>query len=169
MEKIRSKFNNKIFVAFCFYVLFCSSCKNSEDKLVSYIESHCNFNKSDTCCIDFGNVVNVDYDVMYIFGESTTNDEISGIVGLPYNNDNNILDSEYRIILIKNKKIVYEDNVNQDKVIFSEKSALSDEEKSGNPTVFCIRNFSSKFKVIQKKKNKSEGDGFFYILQEIPD
>jgi hypothetical protein len=166
MEKIRNKLENKGYLVLSLSIWLCCSCTNTDDKLLAYIENHCNFNSKDTCYINFEKVVNIDYDEMYIFGETTTKEEISEIIRLSYKNDNYISDSEYRMILIKNKQIVYEDDFYQDKVIFSEKSTLSDDKKNGNPTVFCIKNDSPKFRVIKMKKFTNEGCGFFYILEQ---
>jgi len=166
MEKICNKLVHKRYLVFSLSILLCCSCSNTDDKILAYIENHCHFNNNDTCYINFKEVVKTDYDEMYIFGETTTREEISDIIRLSYKNDNYISDSEYRMILIKNKQIVYENDYYQNKVIFSEKSTLSDDKKNGNPTVFCIKNYSPKFRVIKMKKITSEGFSFFYILEE---
>ena len=57
---------------------------------------------------------------MYIFGEYTQEEEIRSILGIEYNSSNWLLpenflveDSHYKIILLKNRKIVYEEDFKQ--------------------------------------------------------
>lgn len=88
-------------------------------KIISkYIESNYSLGENDTCSIDLRKALNVDYDTMYLFGECTTAEEISQIINIPYQNNKYIYDSKYRIILIKNRTVVYEDDFYQDKKIF---------------------------------------------------
>ena len=105
-----------IFILFSMFLLY--GCSNTDDKLNKYIEAHCSFNGLDTCYINIKEALKIDYDEMYLFGESTMADEISKVIGIPYNNDKYITDSKYRMILLKNNEIVYEDDYYQKHTYF---------------------------------------------------
>ena len=105
----------------------------------------------------------INYYEMYFFGETTSKDEIAYILGIPYENDKYIRDSEYRIILLKNKKIVYEDDYYQKCTFFSD---VKDAEINIVPTVYCRKYTSSVFQVINEKSDKKiyiEGGRVIYI------
>lgn len=85
------------------------ACDHTDKKIIKYVQSVCP-NDSDTCRIDLRQVLKVDYDCMYLFCEFTQPNEISSIMGISYNSNKTIADSEFRIILIKKNKIVYEDD-----------------------------------------------------------
>lgn len=83
----------------------CSLSKN--DKIDEYIES--TFSKCDNkekCEIDFNNLL--EYDSIYIFGIGATNEEVSNTIGFKYEGDKDI---SRLILFIKNKTIVYEQNL----------------------------------------------------------
>lgn len=65
--------------------------------------------KSQSGQINLKKALNVDYDSAYLFVECTTNRDIEMILGIPYQKKTYIQDSECKLILIKNNKIVYED------------------------------------------------------------
>jgi len=85
------------------------ACNHTDTKIIKYVKSVCP-NGSDTCRIDLRQVLKVDYDCMYLFGEFTQPDEISSVMGIAYSSNKTIADSEFRIILLKNNQIVYEDD-----------------------------------------------------------
>ena len=85
------------------------ACNHTDKKIIKYVKSVCP-SGSDTCRIDLRKVLNVDYDCMYLFCEFTQPDEISSIMGIAYSSNKTITDSKYRIILLKNNQIVYEDD-----------------------------------------------------------
>lgn len=144
-------------------IFICYSCMNTDKKLYKYIDKHCNSNITEPCFIDIKDALKVDYDEMYFFGETTSKDEIAYILGIPYENDKYIRDSEYRIILLKNKKIVYEDDYYQKCTFFSD---VKDAEINIVPTVYCRKYTSSVFQVINEKSDKKiyiEGGRVIYI------
>lgn len=86
------------------------ACNHTDRKIIKYVESVCP-KGCDTCSIDLRQALKINYDTMYLFCEFTQSDEISSIMGIPYRSNKTIVDSEYRIILLKNNKIVYEDDI----------------------------------------------------------
>ena len=85
------------------------ACNHTDKRIIKYVQSVYP-NGSDTCRIDLREVLKVDYDRMYLFCEFTQSDDISSIIGVEYKRNKTIADSEWRIILLKNNKIVYEDD-----------------------------------------------------------
>jgi hypothetical protein len=92
-----------------FLVGLFTACTSTDKKIIKYVQSVC-INGEDTCRIDLRQVLNVDYDSMYLFGEYTPDSEISLALRQEYVSNKTIADSKDRIILLKNNKIVYEDD-----------------------------------------------------------
>lgn len=141
-------------------VVLLSGCSDTNDKLKSYIESHCNFNDVDSCYIDIKDALKINYDEIYIFGETTMEDEISEIIGIPYKNDKFIPDSKYRMILLKDKKIVYEDDYYQIKTEFILNSRYN--------TLIYYYNRGSRSVYLVKKVVTDKGSDYMYILKDVP-
>lgn len=83
-----------------------SSCNIlQDDKLDDYVEnvySNCN----DECVLNFNNLF--EYDKLYIFGVGASNEDVSKIIGFEYKGDKDI---SRLILFVKNKTIVYEQNL----------------------------------------------------------
>jgi hypothetical protein len=135
------------------------SCINTDDKLNKYIEIHCSFYGSDTCYINIKEALKIDYNRMYLFGETTTANEISKILGIPYKNNKYIPDSKYRIILLKNNKIIYEDDYYQKNVSFFSL------ENRVEVNFYCALYTTSNFWVEKREHNGKYP--YFYLLRPI--
>lgn len=108
----------------CAIILF--SCKNTDDKLRIYIEQKCGFTNGYSCSINIKEALNVDYDTMFIFNEYSEEGMIGRMLGIKYSSTNllmpnNLLvqDSHYKMILLKNKQIVYENDFEPQYIDFS--------------------------------------------------
>ena len=125
MECLNKIIKKQSLVIVLFFMLY--ACGTSIDrKIVSYIETNCIFEYCDSwlidkntnfqvdtcgvCYIDLRNVLKIDFDRIYVFGETTTAKQISKVIGIPYTNNRFISDSRYRIIFFKNNKIVHEED-----------------------------------------------------------
>jgi hypothetical protein len=95
------------YISLLIFVLHFFACNQTDKRIIRYVKSACT-NDNDTCRIDLRQVLNVDYDCMYLFGEYTQPDEISSVMGIAYSSNKSIADSHKRIILVKNNQIVYE-------------------------------------------------------------
>ncbi|MFV0599031.1 MAG: hypothetical protein ACK5M0_04815 [Bacteroidales bacterium] len=94
-------------------IFILNSCTHTPAKIEKYINKHCDFSKTDTCFIDLRKAL-VDYDTMYVFDEFTVVTGVRDIIGItdyPAKENEFVgYDSEMcRIILVKNHKVVYED------------------------------------------------------------
>jgi hypothetical protein len=107
MEKGRNKF---IIISVLFVLL---SCSKSTD-ISSYIE------RTDKKILDLQELTNEKIDNVYIFGEYTGDNDISKIIGFEYEGEI-IQDSQYLILLVSNKKVVYKDFFYEKKFEFSRK------------------------------------------------
>jgi hypothetical protein len=95
-----------------------TACNSTDKKIITYVSSVCS-NYSDSCCIDLREALNIDYDKMYLFCEDTPDNVISKIIKQKYDKNKHITDSKYRIILLKNNKIMYEDDFYQHYIEFA--------------------------------------------------
>lgn len=75
------------------------------DKLDDYVENVYS-NCKGKCILNFNNLF--EYDILYIFGEGVSNEDVSKIIGFKYNGDKDI---SRLILFVKNKTIVYEQNL----------------------------------------------------------
>ncbi len=129
--------NSKIILlgmCLCFFI----SCNNTPNKLYKYIKSNCQFQDcgkifyesnfvEDTCfCyIDLRQALNIDFDTMYIFREYTPLTVIQDILDMKdykqssrQNTELLVKEGYLKIILLKNHKIVHEDDFKFQKIIF---------------------------------------------------
>lgn len=111
-----------------FALLVCAysiSCSDTSYKISDYIRESC-YNGYQTCKIDLREALKVDYDRLYLFNEYTTENEIKSVLSIEYKSHKTIADSEFRIILLKNNQIVYEDNFNTRFIRFVEVTEKAD-------------------------------------------
>lgn len=157
---------NRLFLTSLALMFLCYGCSNTDDKLRSYIEKHCDFKSKDTCDINIKDALNVDFDTMYVFGEYTQMEEFNSILRLPYKNTKLVEDSHYRIILLKNREIVYEDDFEQyySKISRGENvKRVADE----NMTCYCRMYVSPIFKVEKVDNDNGQLTKYFYILKNV--
>ena len=147
---------------YMFSVFLFFGCTNSTNKKITrYLRD---FECMDTCRVDLRQVLNVDYDKMYLFGESILDDDISSIIGQkyrysPFFKNYIIPDSKYRIILLKDNKIVYEDDFYQRGIIFTE---ITNERDTINFANIFYLVHHSPFYLVTKSHGKN-----FYELEEV--
>lgn len=104
------------FISFLAFFML-NSCTHTPQKIETYVKKYCNFKANDTCFIDLRKILKLDYDTMYVFGSLTPLTGVRNIIGInEYGKSKNPkidligYDSDMcRIILIKNGKVVYED------------------------------------------------------------
>ena len=151
----------KVINFFMLLGLFCA-CNQTDKKIFKYVQSICS-NDVDTCRIDLRQALNVDYDKMYLFGESTTDDEISSIIGQEYHKNKTITDSKYRIILLKNQKIVYENDFYQHDIYFAE---ITEERDTINLPTFFYLIHNTPYYFVTKKYHTNNTE-CYYVLTLI--
>lgn len=97
---------NRLLVFVIILIMNCQSCNLiQDDKLDNYVENVYS-NCKDKCVLNFNNLF--EYDKLYIFGEGVSNEDVSKIIGFKYNGDKDI---SRLILFVKNKTIVYEQNL----------------------------------------------------------
>src|SRR5690554_6879820 len=100
---------------------------------------------------------------MFLFGEGIRSDEISNIIGLPYSNNKFVPDSKYRIIFIKNNKVIYDDDYYQYQTYFD----LLNPIKEALPITTCYLYTNSVFLVTKREHNGRYP--YIYVLKPIAD
>lgn len=89
-----------------FSCLIFSSCKKTDKILFSYIDSA----NPQRGLINMKDALKVDYDTAFLFLESTTNKDIETVLEMPYPRKTFLQDSEYKLILLRNHEIVYDNS-----------------------------------------------------------
>lgn len=112
MDLKRNKIILTILITSCINLVL--SCKKTDKQLFSYIDSIGAPNGS----INMKEAIGADYDTAYLFGECITNKDIEMVLGLPYKKRTFLQDSEYKLILLKNHAIVYDERFYCKKVEF---------------------------------------------------
>lgn len=136
------------------------ACNHTDKRIIKYVESVCP-NDNDTCKIDLRQILKVDYDCMYLFCELTQPDEISSVMGIAYSSNKSIADSEFRIILVKENKIVYEDDFSTRFMRFAEITERVDTiRKNAN----YLLHYSPYYLV---SKDLHDNADYYYYLTEI--
>jgi len=134
------------------------SCKTETDDLIfKHIESIKKMDEGDSVLFEMPDALQVDYDTGYLFGEGTRSSEISKIIEIPYSNEKFITDSKYRVILIKNDKIVYENDFYQRRIEFDLKT-----EQDSIGMYVSYKKFTAH--IFQAVKKNSDSHGTFYKL-----
>lgn len=151
---------NKVkFILFIICVGLLGACNHIDRKIIKYVQTSCPNN--DTCHIDLREVLKVDYDCMYLFGEFTQPDEISSIMGIPYESNKTITDSKYRVILLKDSNVVYEDEFHSHTMYFYR---ITDRIDTTHIKTFYLVHYSPYYLVIKEKDDYGE---FYYCLLTI--
>lgn len=104
------------FMLFFSCMLFIS-CNKTERRLMSYLRT-VNPSQQKEVTIDLRKAMDVDYDCAYLFYECTTERDIEAVLGIPYRKKTYLPDSKHKLILMKDKKIVYDDNFYYNEVGF---------------------------------------------------
>ncbi|OTA14087.1 hypothetical protein Xvie_04013 [Xenorhabdus vietnamensis] len=80
---------------------------NSRLGIIGYVDKHCQ--KNTACLIDMNEIIPFDWDKMYIIDKRMEPKDIEGIIGAAFNEKANLF---YKIVFVRNKKVVYSDKYN---------------------------------------------------------
>ena len=89
----------------CVFIVF-ASCKKTDKTLFSYIDSQC----PQGGIVNLKKALDVDYDTAFLFGDCINGKDISMGLGITYPQNTFLQDDEYKLILLKNHKIVYDNS-----------------------------------------------------------
>ncbi|AYA41822.1 hypothetical protein HZS38_15915 [Xenorhabdus nematophila] len=84
-------------------ILFLSF-NNSQLGIIHYADKHCQ--KNTACLIDVSRITPFDWDKMYIIDKGMRREDIENIIGAAFNKKASLF---YKIIFVRNKKVVYSD------------------------------------------------------------
>lgn len=84
-------------------ILFLSF-NNSRLGIIGYADKHCQ--KNTACLIDINKIIPFDWDKMYIIDKGMKPEDIENIIGATFNEKASLF---YKIIFVRNKKVVYSD------------------------------------------------------------
>lgn len=101
MVFVKSRF--LMIILCCFFFV---SCKKTDNIIFSYIDSTC----PQGGVFNMKKALRVDYDTAFLFWECTNDETIEMVLGLSYPYKTFLQDSEYKLILLKNHRIVYDNN-----------------------------------------------------------
>ena len=154
MDYKKNNINKTFFIIISLTLLY--SCTNSlKENLVGFIENNCKFENNVGCRLDLNMFIKEKFNRIYIFGETTTNEEISKIIGVKYKG-NYISDSKYRIIVLMNNRIVFEEDFEEDLFEFDHS-----DKKIFHGLIYRAYN-TSKFEIVRIENNKGH---LFYKLK----
>ncbi|PHM30055.1 conserved exported hypothetical protein [Xenorhabdus innexi] len=85
-------------------VIFFLSANNSKLSIIDYADRHCQ--KNTDCLIDMNKIVPFDWDEMYIIDKGVRHKDIEDIIGAAFKGKSSLF---YKIIFVRNKRVVYED------------------------------------------------------------
>ncbi|AOM41997.1 hypothetical protein A9255_16375 [Xenorhabdus hominickii] len=85
-------------------VILFLSFNNSRLSIIDYADRHCQMNT--TCWIDMNKITSFDWDKMYIIDKGMEHKDIEGIIGAAFNKKASLF---YRIIFVRNQKVIYSD------------------------------------------------------------
>ncbi|WP_340611782.1 hypothetical protein [Xenorhabdus bharatensis] len=83
---------------------FSLSYNNSKLGIIDYADRHCQ--KNTACLIDMNKIVPFDWDKMYIIDKGMGHKDIENIIGAAFKGKASLF---YKIIFVRNKQVVYED------------------------------------------------------------
>lgn len=95
-----------ILLTFYFLFIYISGKSSIKD----YLESKCGFSKNEICEINLNEFVKQNGCRIFVFYPEISNQEISNALGFDYHSYNMVSDDELRIIISKNKQVIYEED-----------------------------------------------------------
>jgi len=106
-----------LFIISFLVIFILNGCIHMPQKIEKHIKKNCDFSMIDTCFFDLRKALKIDYDTMYVFNSLIPLTGVQNILGIDnYGKSNNPeqtligYDSEMcRVVLVKNHKVVYED------------------------------------------------------------
>ncbi len=100
-----SMISRSLQIFFCCCIIF-TSCKKTDKILYYYIDC----DNPNIELVDLKKALKVDYDTAFLFSECTNDKEIEMVLGMPYPHKTFLQDSEHKLILLKNHKVVYDNS-----------------------------------------------------------
>ncbi|MBD2782733.1 hypothetical protein [Xenorhabdus szentirmaii] len=94
---------------------------NSRIGIIDYADKHCQ--KNITCFIDMNKVAPFDWDNMYIINKNMGRQDIEDITGAKFNDKDSLF---YKIIFVRNKKVVYSDEYHSSDESYKKKFIMPD-------------------------------------------
>jgi len=155
MKKNRTLFTLILIFAALLYWLFVFQ----TNSLKAFLNESCDFNKCDSCSVDFSKMVKEPISFIYIFYPETTQQEISSAIGFDYPNRSSISDEQRRIVMTTKNKILFEADFSHDEfefldenwVLYSKSKMLRNPYKRYKSAVFSVR------------KNNAD---YYYLLKQ---
>ncbi|WP_337167639.1 hypothetical protein [Xenorhabdus bovienii] len=99
--------NKNIIIVFALIlgiVIVFLSFNNSKLSLIGYVDKHCQ--KNTACLIDVNKITSFDWDKMYIIDKGMGREDIEYIIGAAFTGKASLF---YKIIFVKNQKVIYSD------------------------------------------------------------
>ena len=124
-------------IKFCTIVLsiLCMLSCSKADILHNHVEQICTQSESDSILVNLNDLYCIDADKIYIIGEVCNNEIIRECIKIPYNNYDWTQDSMYRIIFIKDDKVVLEFDMETDYIRFESEDMF----KCLNSPIFVVK------------------------------
>jgi hypothetical protein len=149
-------------------ILICNSCNRSYNDFNFFLQEK--INGKDSCIVDIKDYFNLDYDTMYVFGAFTPIEGIRTILNMPtYSNEDLMMpkgflvqDSQNKIVLIKNHKIVFDKDVSTPYLLNDGIEIFKEGIFDGEKIKFFATMYTSSMFKISKIKNDS-GYNYVYI------
>ncbi len=132
--KMKVKIRIPLFFLITFFLVGCS--ENLDDKMFEIIE---NQNKKNSCKVNFQEIINEPWSLMYIVEEYFTPEEISKAIGFKYLGQM-VSDCEYRVIITDHKKILTEFSFYSSRIVFDEDNDSGITQVSAKDTFCAIYN-----------------------------
>ena len=147
-----------------------TGCTDFDYKVEKYIVEHCDFEDYDTCFIDIKDIINIDFDTLFIFDGYSLPESVTVIA----EGDTNIVSegdfiygSEIdKIVCVKNKKIIYQAKWQHKSIwlesegVLVEKDGIFDGKKG---LIYEADMYlTSKFKIVRVK----EEDNIYYRMYQ---
>ncbi|WP_244589849.1 hypothetical protein [Xenorhabdus budapestensis] len=85
-------------------VIFFLSVNNSKLSIIDYADKHCQ--KNTACLIDMNKIASFDWDKMYVLDKGMDHKDIESIIGAAFTGKASLF---YKIIFVRNQRVVYED------------------------------------------------------------
>jgi hypothetical protein len=155
MKKISTLFTLILIFAALLFWLFAFQTNG----LKAFLNESCDFNKCDSCSVDFSKMVKEPISFIYLFYPETTQQEISSAIGFDYTNRSSISDEKRRIVMTTKNKILFEADFSHDEfefldenwVLYSKSKMLRNPYKRYKSAVFSVR------------KNNAD---YYYLLKQ---
>ena len=168
MVAIRKSKGSILFI--CMLIFIFNSCSRIHNDFNFFLQEK--INGKDSCIVDIKNYFDLDYDTMYVFGAFTPIEGVRAILNMPNYSTENIMmpkgflvqDSQNKIILIKNHKIVFDKDVSTPYLLNDGIEIYKEGIFDGEKIKFFAKMYvSSLFKISKIKNDSTYYYGYEYI------